>query len=1330
MNQKIDNPAKKNTLPRITLNSLAEKRVLPTDSLRTESKSTRNFPIVPPKSESVINSLPQINDETPTWFVVLSPRETRGPTGPFSVNQLKQLYKREEIADRTLVWRDGEKEWKPLVQLTYLKAQITFLPPIPPRVSNYNAELKLFQPFSKMTAFTELEQVSHFIPLPEKDKNFRTCCQCGALGSYHTEEKPNQVVDVFKGQQGEEVGSNEFATEIIPGFLWIGNINAARPVSIQSLGITLLVNVSGYNGLIKSNPPYFRCKDINTLRESYDSDEVNAKQRLEILEAFERIYDWIEFERMMSEKNRLADPKPETPRVRQLNDYGFPTRAADDKPFRRPDADATNPFFPPRVLIWSKEGTNRACVVAMSYLIKQHGMSLPFAKRFIQTLKPQMDVDTAYYQLLSIWSKQYSIGFVFCVDCVNMLEKKKNVNLQVQEITNEGVIEMKPNPNRPVDLENDRMSKTIEETIEELSNTLQEIQRNTNIHQQHKIQLLSEGSLVSSNTTSIQPLQLPSQQALNTSSQHSRHSKEKDKEEVRGSISVASVSSATTVKPTPSLTQPSTTTNTAAAAAANTSVQLVHDIDKILPLTSFIKPLYTNVFFDTVTSYGGLCDVCFDSQQLSDNTLSVILQLMQNLTLLPQIRHLLLSDNQVKSSALKTLLVAFYPRENFDPDSDRYLDDDPLISDSDSDADHLDSDTDDDEDDVSHKSLTKQQKNKEKEEKQRKKEELRQQKRQKKLLTRMTSLKYIPNITILDLSHNHLDEQGVRYLTFFLQQCQSIITLNLFNNQLSDVFLAEILAAFITPTSQFSSDLASTSASFTSSRKKGGSRGSVSGNEKRIIMNNYFETSFFNQSVTDLNIGRNTLAAASSEVLERVIKQNVVLTSLNLEGCFKLAPKTFKRITEAIRLYNPHITRLCCDALPLSVKSCEYLGKIQGKSKVTRVRVLSMSRCNLTSLHVKHLSKFLALSTSVERLDLSANPLTDEAVPSIVDILLGQVGVKEATQAPPPPSKEEKAEVEEEVDVEEEEEEGEGSVKGGAEGGSGGVEKSSVVSDFSVNTESLFSFLSSSYVSHPTPPLTQLDLSSCSLSAKGCTDIITAIAQLPRALYEINLSFNSFKGSDVTDFFLAISTVSVTRINLASCHLQSKGGMLLFKVLTPSCQSLRVPLPQPIEGAGETNTEKKKKVMVEKPISPKLRDSLKYLNITENHVSDSVGPSLAKCITENLVIEEIDLSFNQLTEKHYELYQEAIKVTSSSSALRKLESLTITLTGNPCNPLMFDAPGMSRGKMRFTEGTSPNRFNSIGNGYDHIDAAAREAFYIRKELQYMTKHQEVVYSED
>jgi hypothetical protein len=701
-----------------------------------------------------------------------------------------------------------------------------------------------------------------------------------------------------------------------------------------------------------------------------------------------------------------------------------------------------------------------------------------------------------------------------------------------------------------------------------------------------------------------------------------------------------------------------------------------------------------------------------------------------------------------------------------------------------------------------------------------------------------------------------LDDEGILYLTLFLQQNSSLIHLNLFNNNIKDEILATLLTALITPTSQFErhgdgysqygggagGGSVSPEPSLTFS-KRGKGQGvikpqhySPSASHTSSAAHSYLDILYYNQSLTSLSIGCNEIGDKSCEILERVIKQNTTLSYLSLDGAKGMKPKGLKKITEAIRLYNCYLLSFSLNSIrspSLSVRSLEYLGKCQGKSKISQIRYCYLSKCQLTSLHIKYFMKFLKSSKSLQTLDLSCNSINDEGAIYVADILMGYDRTEMMSMINGETARKKKVSEEEEkkrkkerlddgfYDDDEEEEEDEREGHADARVGEKTVE---------TLTPLLPSF-SMPLIALPAsgPPIISLDLTTCSMTINGCLELLKAMKATNRVFHDLNLSFNELaerSSSSLSpskkekekfkaiyeEFFQVLSFLHIHKLILSSCSLKTKGIKYLLLLLIPSFLS-RLTVSTPIDipsvtissADSDAGKEKKKeprppgqlvnalkaaeeerlislktlkqpvnvfldaaaaaapssvseeKKVVEAPFSNESKtvaeelsvpivlekkedengdnnevtstemipslysthflSSLKSLNLSHNSLSDSITSTLCSLLQENMILQSLDLSFNNLTDASSSAYQEAMKVTSSHPALKKVEELSIDITGNPCNSLLFAAPGMSRSKIRFVQGLYPNRFNSNNAGYDHIDQRARKDFMIRKEIK-------------
>lgn len=398
-------------LPRLCLDKLAQsaeaaiKTYQPVGAGALETRSA-SMPLIPPRTTPTVNTVMK-SSEDPSWFVVISPRETRGLAGPLSVAQLKQMYKVGEVTDRTLVWQEGESNWQQLVHHSFLRSQLMYLPILPPRVGTYNAELAIFDPIIDVP----VKAAESLVPLTEVTAS-KACKQCGNIAVVHSASLGEQIPDLFRCRA--EVGTNEYASEVLPGFLWIGSAQAVKHRSIVTLGFTLIINCTKNMKSPQPQPPHFRCKFI-PLVETPASDFTD-READEIIGQLEKCYDWVELERTVPEIVAKSDLKPK-PFRGPTDQLGQPIKGAADKAAFRHKLDEGDKTPPSRVLIWSKLGTDRSGFVAAAFLIKNYGISIDKAVTIIKANRPETTISSPYMKVLEKWEQKYIMGLLLCQDC-------------------------------------------------------------------------------------------------------------------------------------------------------------------------------------------------------------------------------------------------------------------------------------------------------------------------------------------------------------------------------------------------------------------------------------------------------------------------------------------------------------------------------------------------------------------------------------------------------------------------------------------------------------------------------------------------------------------------------------------------------------------------------------------------------------------------------------------------------------------------------------------------------------------------------------------------
>ena len=106
-----------------------------TDSLATGETGTAPPPMPPKEMDTAGFVVPTDTKEKYMWFRILEPRETRGFDGPYNEEDLRQMYKKGEINDETMLWAEGRRDWEQLLYMDDLRPRLIQVPLIPVRIS-------------------------------------------------------------------------------------------------------------------------------------------------------------------------------------------------------------------------------------------------------------------------------------------------------------------------------------------------------------------------------------------------------------------------------------------------------------------------------------------------------------------------------------------------------------------------------------------------------------------------------------------------------------------------------------------------------------------------------------------------------------------------------------------------------------------------------------------------------------------------------------------------------------------------------------------------------------------------------------------------------------------------------------------------------------------------------------------------------------------------------------------------------------------------------------------------------------------------------------------
>mmetsp|Transcript_31069 Transcript_31069/g.52476 ORF Transcript_31069/g.52476 Transcript_31069/m.52476 type:complete len:1178 (+) Transcript_31069:63-3596(+) len=887
------------------------------------------FPVIPARDSANHNKNPPDPDMSENWFMVLSPRDTKGIVGPYSVQKLRQMYKSGEVSTTTLFWQEGEKEWKQLQYQRVLKPKLLSLPSLPPTVGVYNAELAVYDPVVKAPD-------PDLIKTSEEVKGFditKACHRCGSMAVAHIPTEKGAVPDLFKCR--EEGGITEFTSEILPGFLWVGSSAAAKQRSIYRLGITLLFNLTPNMKNPEAKPPAYRCRVV-PMKDS-PKNSFTEVEKSNMLAVMEKLYDWMEAHRLMPELASRSDPTQREYRG-PTDKYGLPIKTAEDlRVFRRPK-DGEKPVFEPRILLWSRLGTDRACVVAAAYLIKHYRITVDHALHIVKATRPVMDVSAPYREVLELWSQRYVLGMLLCLDCKSMYDEESNSN------TSSIALSKAPMAQEGVGIGNEgggEREREEEEEEEEEDHSLadssiaKEVRQERNAGKQNEEQKVNTqpaagtaaaaGADSSSKPIASEPTPTPAYAQPGDASNGAGRLDFDDYSISSAGSSHMNHNNNAYVPPSASKLEEHYSAYEEVT-SSHLKVMLKekpHELKVLQDARKYLVqlPSHQTTIKNGLTcfAWSGVVDLELSGRHLSDVTLAVLFQLLADNQLIRQLRTLNLQANFIKSLALKALVIAFFPEGHL-PDGTYFFDDNLLVSEMD------------------------------------------------------------PNYELmsLDVSSNCIDEFGVPYLTYFLRQTCTLMSVNVANNKLTEYLCADIIACFSRPGEDFEDG---NSLSLGAGDFQGGVTSGHTSAHKDLKCYNF--------SVTSLNMGLNQFGEPAVEALTNMIKNNAVLRSLTLDLNPEIKPIMYKPILGALRLYNSVLEELSLSENKLSVKTAEYLGRLFDVGVESRISKLVLSNCGMKYQHIIPLCEHMSNSPTLMYIDFSNNKIGDKACEFLAEVIVG-----------------------------------------------------------------------------------------------------------------------------------------------------------------------------------------------------------------------------------------------------------------------------------------------------------------------------------------------------
>jgi hypothetical protein len=385
---------------------------------KVKSISSRNLtephkvPLIPPKPQYFDLDLPLDHDKSAKWFIVQTPREIKGVGGPFTIDQMKNFYRQGDIDDTTLVWEENsEDNW---IQLRYhneLRGKLIQFPPIPSKVS-YHVDDSAKEGGLETTSLNGKVDLLGFQP-----ENY--CSACGGIAITNLPHAGEQDPDI--STLSTLVGSTELASEVLPGFLFIGNFASSKMNSLTKLKIKLSINCTSEMPNSQEIPSYCRLKTFPL----HDRPKKEHPSNMEMmLERLDHVCNWIDYERLYPD--RISNTKHHHQEsIQKTKIAANKLKSHSDQPTYSQLTRSSSNYQPiqkesgTRILLWSKIGFDRSCFVGVAYIVRRYGVTLSRAMDIVKKARPQMELSPLYVNILEIWSGRRTLGKLLCYDCIH-----------------------------------------------------------------------------------------------------------------------------------------------------------------------------------------------------------------------------------------------------------------------------------------------------------------------------------------------------------------------------------------------------------------------------------------------------------------------------------------------------------------------------------------------------------------------------------------------------------------------------------------------------------------------------------------------------------------------------------------------------------------------------------------------------------------------------------------------------------------------------------------------------------------------------------------------
>ena len=169
------------------------------------------LPPIPPKTREELFLASDDIEHRQKWFYVKSPREIFGAVGPNNIIELKKLHHEKIIQESTLIWAEGQSVWQALIDVPDVAKEVLGI-----KTADY-----VVPDFEPKNGF-----ITHPLGPVHKFQVDMVCVRCGNQAMEFCANNTEQIPELAGLRN--PVGAPPQASEIIPGFLWIGNSSTGK----------------------------------------------------------------------------------------------------------------------------------------------------------------------------------------------------------------------------------------------------------------------------------------------------------------------------------------------------------------------------------------------------------------------------------------------------------------------------------------------------------------------------------------------------------------------------------------------------------------------------------------------------------------------------------------------------------------------------------------------------------------------------------------------------------------------------------------------------------------------------------------------------------------------------------------------------------------------------------------------------------------------------------------------------------------------------------------------------------------------------------------------